>query len=234
MTIPAIPAYPVMGRKAVALREGRALRVLVACEFSGIVRDSFARLGHDAWSCDVLPTERPGNHFQCDVRDVLDRGWDLMIAHPPCRFLSYAGMANWNDRGRREKREAAMRFFIELANAPIERIAIENPRGLPCQEYRKPEQVIHPWFFGDPAMKRTCLWLKNLPSLWWWEHENSLFPRTATDRPNPISIDNTKRKKKRYWTDASTRDPHERSRTFPAIGEAMAEQWSHYILEVAT
>lgn len=204
------------------------LRVLIACEFSGIVRDAFARLGYDSWSCDISPSERPGNHLQCDVREVLACGWDLMIAHPPCQYLSYAGTAWWNRPGRAEKREAAMQFFLELANAPIPHICIENPRGLPCQSYRSPDQIIHPYYFGDPFLKRTCLWLKNLPPLWWWDQPGSVFAVTSCGRPEPLYVDKTPRKKKRYFTDSGARSSRDRARTFPAIARAMAEQWSEY------
>lgn len=199
------------------------MRVLVACEHSGIVRDAFASRGHDAWSCDVLPTLQPGNHLQCDVREVLNDGWDLMIAHPPCQYLSYAGMAHWNKPGRAELREAAFGFFMQMVNAPVTRICVENPRGLPCQRYRAPDQVIHPYYFGDAALKRTCLWLKNLHPLWWWSEPGALFQVTAVEKPEPVSVDRTG--KKRHFVDGGARDPMVRSRTFPAVAAAMAAQW---------
>ena len=141
------------------------MRVLIACEFSGIVRDAFAAKGHDAWSCDLLPTERPGNHIQGDVLEILDDNWDMMIAHPPCTYLSYAGIRWWNDKGRVFKRLEALGFFAKLWEAPIDKICIENPRGCASPTIAKYTQQINPYYFGDEATKPTWLWLKNLPLL---------------------------------------------------------------------
>ena len=199
------------------------MRVLIACEHSGIVREAFAARGHDAWSCDLEKSLIPGNHIQADVTTILSDGWDLMIAHPPCQYLTYAGMAHWYKPGRAELREAAMAFFMEMINAPIPRICVENPRGLPHQAYRPPDQVIHPFMFGDPAWKRTSLWLKHLPPLWYFDQPGGLFEMTAVPAPAALTIDRTG--KKRHWTDSAVRDPMERSRTFPAIAAAMANQW---------
>ena len=141
------------------------MKVLVACEFSGRVRDAFTALGHDAISCDLLPSETPGKHYQGNVLDIINEGFDLMIAHPPCTYLSVAGNAHLKRPGRIEKRLEAYQFFLKLANAPIYRIAIENPVGYINTNYRKPDQIIHPYYFGEPFQKRSCLWLKNLPLL---------------------------------------------------------------------
>ena len=142
------------------------MRVLVACEFSGTVRDAFIARGHEAVSCDLLPTERPGPHIQGDVLEVLGDGWDLMVAHPPCTYLCSSGL-HWNKR--RPEREPltheAMRFVLNLVDNPIPRIAIENPIGRISTAYRRPDQIIHPWQFGEDASKATCLWLKGLPLL---------------------------------------------------------------------
>jgi hypothetical protein len=204
------------------------MKVLVACEFSGSVRDAFARRGHDAWSCDLLPSETPGNHIQGDALQVLGDGWDLLIAHPPCTYLSYAANHAWNRPGRAELREEAMKFFMKMINAPVPRICVENPVGYPNTVYRKPDQTIHPYMFGDKQLKRTCLWLKNLPHLWYWEHENSLFQRTATDYPEPVyaTLREDGSTKLRHFTEAS-HGGHVRSVTFPSIARAMAEQWSN-------
>lgn len=147
------------------------MRILIACEFSGTVRDAFAKMGHDAWSCDLLPTEKPGNHIQGDVLDHLEDGWDLMVAHPPCTYLCSSGL-HWNKRvpGRDEKTHEAMLFVLNLmgegfVHNPIPRIALENPVGRISTEFRKPDQTIQPWMFGHDASKATCLWLKNLPPL---------------------------------------------------------------------
>ncbi len=147
------------------------MRVLVACEFSGIVRDAFRAKGHDSWSCDLLPTERPGNHIQGDVLEVLDQGWDLMIAHPPCTYLTCAGnkwfKSEYADRfpTRLQDREAAIRFCKTLSGAHVPGIAIENPIGVLSTRWRKPDQIIQPWQYGHPHRKPTCLWLKGLPKL---------------------------------------------------------------------
>ena len=154
------------------------MRVLVACEYSGRVRDAFRALGHDAMSCDLLPTDVEGPHHQGDVMDVVNDGWDLMIAHPPCTYLTIAAEWAYKDeqkknmkpgtlvgQSRRDAREEAIRFVLSLANAPIERIAIENPVGVLSSRWRDPDQFIQPYEYGEDASKKTCLWLKNLPSL---------------------------------------------------------------------
>lgn len=141
------------------------MRVLVACEYSGTVRDAFAAQGHDAMSCDLLPTDRPGNHYQGDVRDVLDDVWDLMVCHPPCTYLSVSGI-HWNNRGRGwTETEKALDFVRLLLGTDIPLIALENPVSIISSRIRKPDQIIHPYQFGHDASKATCLWLKNLPPL---------------------------------------------------------------------
>lgn len=139
------------------------MKVLVACEFSGIVREAFRHKGHDAWSCDLLPTEVKGQHIQDDILKHLDEGWDLMIAHPPCTHLAISG-ARWFVK-KQEKQRKALEFVLILLNAPVEKIALENPIGVISTYIRKPDQIIHPWQFGHEARKTTCLWLKNLPFL---------------------------------------------------------------------
>lgn len=143
------------------------MRVLIACEYSGTVREAFRRRGHYALSCDLLPADDSSpHHYQGDVRDVLCDGWDLMIAHPPCTYLAVSGL-HWNKRieGRAEKTEEALDFVRLLLAAPIERIALENPVSCISSRIRKPDQIIQPWWFGDDASKKTCLWLKNLAPL---------------------------------------------------------------------
>lgn len=137
------------------------MRVLVACEFSGVVRDAFTALGHDAWSCDLLPSERPGQHHQGDVLDILEDGWDLMVAFPPCTYLCSSGL-HWNKRRpeRDQKTHEAMLFVFSLYDAPIPQVAIENPIGRISTAFRRPDQIIQPWQFGHPESKQTCLWLK--------------------------------------------------------------------------
>ena len=193
------------------------MRVLVACEYSGTVRDAFAALGHDAMSCDLLPTDSQGNHYQGDVRDVLDDGWDLMIAHPPCTYLAVSGL-HWNKRvpGRSEKTEEALAFVRLLLDAPIERIALENPVSCISSRIRKPDQIVQPWWFGDDASKKTCLWLKNLP------------PLVETDR---LAGDSSTRRANQTASGQNKLPPSAdrwkiRSKTYPGIARAMAQQWS--------
>lgn len=200
------------------------MKVLIACECSGRVRDAFAALGHDAWSCDIQQTELPGQHIMGDVRNVLDFGWDLMIAHPPCTYLSYVGNRHWNAPGRAVLREQAMQFFMTMVHAPIPRICIENPLGYPGKAYRKHDQIINPYYFGDPFKKRTCLWLKNLPHLWYWNEPDSMFAVTGVAKPEPLYNLSTTGKPVN-WVEAGTRSAKERSRTFPGIANAMADQW---------
>ena len=186
------------------------MRVLIACEFSGVVRDAFAKRGHDAWSCDILPTEQPGNHYQCDVLDVLDLGWDLMIAHPPCTHLAVSG-ARWFKEGIKplSLQDEAAEFFMKLVNAPIPKIAIENPVCVMSTRYRKPDQIINPFQFGHPEQKKTCLWLKNLPKL---IETNNVYDYMIT---LPL-----KERAKIHWMGSG--HWKERSITFQGIADAMA------------
>ena len=183
------------------------MRVLIACEFSGIVRDAFRERGHDAMSCDLLPSETPGNglHYQGDVRDVLDDGWDLMIAHPPCTHLAVSG-ARWFVNKRTEQAEA-LDFVRLLLDAPIPRIALENPVSVISTAIRKPDQIIQPWQFGHGETKTTCLWLKGLPALKPTNIVEGRTPRVHHASPSPDR-----------WKD--------RSRTLTGIAAAMAAQWS--------
>lgn len=207
------------------------MRVLVACEYSGVVRDAFAARGHDAWSCDILPTERAGNHIQGDALAILKEGWDLMVAHPPCTYLSYAGIGYFNEpkygdkaRERKAKRELAKDFFLALWNAYIPRIAIENPRGY-MQKFIKPTQLVQPYYFGDAHVKLTYLWLRGLPPLIHYKQSDLINDRGHTDKPRPISISPDGHP--RYFTDATTGKDRQklRSKTFAGIATAMAEQW---------
>ena len=203
------------------------MRVLVACEFSGVVRDAFRTRGHDAWSCDLLPTERPGPHFQCDVREVLDRGWDLMIAHPPCTYLSVSGM-HWTRRGLRDPKltEDAVEFVKTLLKAPIRRIVIENPVGILSTRIGKPDQIIQPYHFGHDASKKTCLWLVGLPFL--KRDVTKYVPGRC------VGVDKLGRTVLRWsnQTDSGQNrlGPSEdrwakRSVTYQGIADAMADQW---------
>ena len=180
------------------------MRVLIACEFSGTVRDAFMRRGHYALSCDLLPTETEGPHYQGDVSTILTDGWDLMIAHPPCTHLAVSG-ARWFKDKQQEQQEA-LAFVRTLMAAPIERIAIENPISIISSKIRKPDQIIQPWQFGHGETKATCLWLKNLPKL---KPTNIVDGREARIHKMPPSPDRWK----------------ERSKTYEGIAEAMADQW---------
>lgn len=218
------------------------MRILIGCEMSGVVREAFRAAGHDAWSCDIVPTEIPGPHIINDVRNVLDYGWELAIFHPPCQYLSNAGIGLYNVQkygqkavDRKIKRQDAMQFFLALWDAPIPMICIENPIGYMNTHWRKPDQIIQPYYWGDPDLKTTCLWLKGLPGLM-YGLEGELW-NTSTSRPAPALVQRrraTGRLKNRYFTDAKfivnsdkTTAARERSRTFPAIAQAMADQWSN-------
>lgn len=180
------------------------MRVLVACEFSGVVRDAFADRGHTATSCDLLPTESIGWHFQRDVREIINLGFDLMIAHPPCTHLAVSG-ARWF-KGKQKEQKEALEFVRTLMDAPIKRIAIENPISIISSRIRKPDQIIQPWMFGHGETKATCLWLKNLPPL------------------KPTNIVSGRENKVHRMAPSPDRWK-ERSRTYQGIADAMAEQW---------
>lgn len=199
------------------------MRVLVACEFSGVVRDAFAKRGHEAWSCDLLPSDRPGNHIQGDVIPVLSQGWDLMIAHPPCTHLAVSGAAHFEAKRKDGRQMEAVKFFLMLANAPIPKICVENPVCIMSSYWRKPEQVIHPWQFGHTEQKTTCLWLKNLPAL---EHidEDDLFSKKTHVYEEMMRLPKKERERLHYLSPSPTRS-HERSKTFQGIADAMAAQW---------
>ena len=201
------------------------MRVLVACEYSGTVRDAFLARGHDAMSCDLLPTDKPGPHYQGDVRDVLYDGWDLMIAHPPCTYLAVSGM-HWTTRGLRDPQltEDALAFVKLLMDAPIERIAVENPVSVISSRIRKPDQIVQPYDFGHDVSKKTCLWLKNLPTL---------IP-TQTIEPRIVQTPSGKQAKRwgnqcdNYGQDKLPPSADRwklRSVTYQGIADAMAEQW---------
>jgi site-specific DNA-cytosine methylase len=198
------------------MRSELKVRVLVACEFSGVVRDAFRARGHDAVSCDLLPTERPGPHIQGDVLPHLGDGWDLMIAHPPCTHLAVSG-AKWFAEKRRDGRQwEAVQFFMALARAPILRIAIENPVGIMSTTWRPPDQIVQPYQFGHEATKTTCLWLKNLPRL----------TPTKLVAKGPRHVTKSGRSLPEWYNLPPSEDRARiRSRTFTGLGEAMAEQW---------
>lgn len=196
------------------------MRVLVACEFSGIVRDAFIAKGHDAWSCDLLPTERPGPHIQADflkVRFLVS--WDMIIAFPPCTHLSNACATLWPKKRETGEQQAAIQFIREIDNS-ASLVAIENPVGVLSSVYRKPEQIIQPFQFGDPERKTTCLWLKGLPKL---TPTNIV---EAKPKKTYIRKSGAKAGKKYHAYYHQGKTAKDRSRTFQGIANAMAEQWS--------
>jgi len=188
------------------------MRILVACEFSGAVRDAFAARGHDAWSCDVLPSETPGQHYQGDARDMLDAGWDLLVCHPPCTHLAVSGARWFKDK--KDEQAHGLGFVLQLWAAPIDRVALENPISILSSRWRKPTQILQPWMFGHGETKATCLWLRGLPPL---EATNIVEGRTPRVHFEPPGEDRWK----------------ERSRSYPGIAVAMADQWGRLEQKVA-
>lgn len=195
------------------------MKVLIACEFSGTVREAFRARGHEAVSCDLLPSEKPGPHYEGDVRDIIGANWDLMIAHPPCTYLSASGL-HWNKRRpeRAQQTEDAIAFVMMLTNAPIPRIAIENPVGCLSSRWRKPDQIIQPYQFGHDASKATCLWLQGLPKL---EHTEHVAPRMVAGRPRWGNQTDSGQNKLGPSQDRWAK----RSLTYQGVADAMAEQW---------
>jgi len=203
------------------------MKVLVACEYSGRVRDAFIKQGHEAMSCDLVPTDAPGPHYQGDVMDIINDGWDLLIAFPPCTYLTLTGnkwfKPEFADRfpERHQQRKDAKDFFMKIANMPIPKIAIENPIGIMSKIYRKPDQIIQPWQFGFPTTKATCLWLKGLPTL---------KPTNIVDK-GEVVISKSGNRMSRWYYETSKLPlkngarAKARSVTFQGIADAMADQW---------
>ena len=182
------------------------MKILVACEESATVREAFRKLGHNAWSCDIIPSRVKGNHYQGDVKDILNDEWDMMIAFPPCTHLSVSGARWFKEKIADGRQQRAINFFHALAYCRIHKIAIENPIGIMSRIYRKPRQIIQPWQFGHGETKATCLWLKNLPKL---KPTDIVAGREQRLHRLPPSKDRAKR----------------RSLTYTGIAKAMAEQW---------
>jgi site-specific DNA-cytosine methylase len=193
------------------------MKVLVACEFSGVVRDAFTARGHDAMSCDLLPSETPGEHYQGDVRDVLDKGWDLMVAHPPCTDLAVSGARHFAAKRADGRQQRALDFVWDLLSADIPRIALENPVSIISSEIRKPDQIVHPWWFGHPETKATCLWLKGLPKL-------LPFAIWQETKAEMLSLPKSQRNRVHYMSPGPDRWKL-RSTTFQGLADAMASQW---------
>ncbi|ESK40281.1 hypothetical protein P256_00041 [Acinetobacter nectaris CIP 110549] len=193
------------------------MKILIACEMSGTVRDAFIALGHDAISCDIQDTQSPGPHYKGDIRDLLDYPFDMMIAHPPCTHIAVSGAAWFKEKAFDGRQHAAASFFMMLAKSNIPRVCIENPVCIMSSLWRKPDQIIQPWQFGDEAQKTTCLWLKGLPKL---------TPTKIVDKGEMVTFASGKRMAK-WYADArgSSERSNIRSKTFQGIADAMAMQW---------
>lgn len=209
------------------------MRILIGCEESDEVRGRFEKLGFDAWSCDILPNRsNTPKHLQTDIFEIINLKWDVLIAFPPCTHLASSGAA-WFEQKRKDGRQKqGIDFFMKLVSAPIKHIVIENPVGIMSRLYRRPDQIIHPYYFGDAASKSTCLWLKNLPLLY---HNKSinLFDQVVThcNKGNFFISQSGKKYNDWLWkTGGGTGQI--RSKTFPGIAEAMATQWGEYLLNI--
>lgn len=214
-------------------------KILVACEKSQAVTIAFRERGHFAYSCDIEPCNggHPEWHFQQDVIPLLSRKWDCIIAFPPCTHLSTAGACNWPQKQADGRQQAAIDFFMQFINAPCDYIAVENPQGVMNTKLRKPDQVLNPFNFGDPYRKRTCLWLKGLPPLWHTD-QDGLFgeKKTCIGPPPPVYIQQggKKKGKARHFCDSlagNKKRAEIRSKTFPGIARAMAEQWGDFLCQ---
>lgn len=189
------------------------MKILIACEYSGKLRDAFIRKGHDAWSCDILPTEGEfiDNHYMTDVRNVLDQHWDMIVAFPPCTHLAVSGARHFAQKIIDGRQQEGIDFFMLFANHPCPKMAIENPVGIMSTKYRKPDQIIQPYEYGHTAKKTTCLWLKGLPKL------------TPTNVVEPII--KTYKDGSKFSADYAWRTDGKRGTTYQGIADAMAEQW---------
>jgi site-specific DNA-cytosine methylase len=203
-------------------------RILIACEESQAVTKAFRKLGYEAFSCDLLPCSggHPEWHYQEDIFEVIKKGWDLMIAFPPCTDLAVSGARHFERKIADGSQQKSIEFFMDIINADVEKIAVENPIGIMSGKYRKPNQIIQPWMFGDKAQKSTCLWLKNLPNL---------QPTDIVEKGEFFEFTSKKGEKKRmpmwyYRALQEAKTPEQRrtlrSKTFQGIADAMAEQWS--------
>ena len=195
------------------------MKILIACEFSGTVREAFTKLGHDVTSCDLEPTSLPGKHYQGDVNDIINDGWDMMIAFPPCTHLAVSGARHFEQKRKDGRQQQGIDFFMSMINAPIPKIAVENPIGIMSSLYKKPNQIIHPYHFGHEASKSTCLWLKELPLL---NHTN------VVSKGEFVTFPSGKRMTK-WYADSAKNNAVTRTKirntTFQGIADAMADQW---------
>lgn len=212
------------------------MKILIACEESDEVRGRFAMMGFDAWSCDLKENRNPfAKHYKGNVLDIINEQWTAMIAFPPCTHLSISGAAWFQEKQKDGRQQEAIEFFMAMINAPIKHIAVENPVGIMSSIYKPPTQIIQPYYFGDEARKRTCLWLKNLPPLYHNRMPN-LFDDKVTwvHEGETIQLPNGDRMPKWYadaWKLPKEERSQLRSKTFPGIAQAMAEQWGNYLLQ---
>lgn len=198
-------------------------RILIACEFSGVVREAFKKRGWDAWSCDLMDTLIPGQHIKDDVLNHLDEGWDMVIAHPPCTHLAVSGAKYFKQKQADGRQQAAIDFFMNFTKLKCERVCIENPVGIMSKLYRKPNQIIQPWQFGHPESKKTCLWLKGLPLLQSTfvlpKPANGLWENQTTNGQNKLLVNG------KWIAFNDPRTPMYRGITYQGIADAMASQW---------
>jgi hypothetical protein len=207
------------------------MRILLACEESQAVTKEFRKMGLEAFSCDIQDQSggHPEWHIKGDVLDVINQGWDCMIAFPPCTHLAVSGAAWFEQKRKDGRQQEGIDFFMAMVNAPINHIAIENPIGIMSKLYRKPNQVIHPYYFGDPYSKSTCLWLKNLPKLVHIKYNDLFSQPTHTEKgefKEWVDKKTNKIKRQALWDYKAFADGKTRSKTFPGIADAMANQWA--------
>lgn len=195
------------------------MKVLIACEFSGTVRESFNKLGHNAWSCDLEETLIPGNHYKGDMFDIVGEGWDLIIAHPPCTHLAVSGARHFEQKRKDGRQKQGIEFFERTININVPKLCIENPIGIMSSLYRKPDQIIQPWQYGHHTTKATCLWLKGLPLL---------IPTNIVDK-GEVWVAKSGKKMSKWFYESSCLPSKQReamrNKTFQGIADAMAEQW---------
>jgi site-specific DNA-cytosine methylase len=206
------------------------MRILIACEESQAVCKEFRLLGHEAYSCDIqdCSSDKPEWHIKGDVIQQLDKGWDMMIAFPPCTHLAVSGARHFSKKIADGRQKEGIDFFMKFVNAAIDKIVIENPIGIMSKLYRKPDQIIHPYYFGDPFSKSTCLWLKNVPKLVHQKETDLFNEKTHTkkgDFKEWVDKKSGKLKRQALWNYEAFADGKTRSKTFPGIAKAMAEQW---------
>jgi hypothetical protein len=214
------------------MENNKKLKVLVACEESQVIMKEFRKLGHDAYSNDIIDCsgDLPYYHIKIDCLDAIKiNNWDLLIAHPPCTYLSYCNTAKWDNEINAKNRVKAADLFLNLYFSDIPHICIENPQGIMTKFFKKPNQIIHPYYFGEPELKRTCLWLKNLPVLIYSKDDNLFEKKTVCNKPEPSFVWKNKVNivKKEYFT--YSKNSKHRSKSFQSIAAAMAVQWSDYI-----